>query len=342
MKLAIFASQSLRTLIAVALPMIIVACSSSRPAPVIETRPQSGTASSKPTTPTTTQPTGSGAQVQKPGDLEKVHVIQKGDTMYSIAFQHGVDYRELAAWNNIVNPNVIKLGDTLRLTPPGSQIIAGTVNAPSVSATPVATPLIITPMPVGASTGGNSDKLKTEPRATKTPYSDAALARAQAEANAAPGSPVAAQVAPTPTTPPTPSSSASTSPAAANSSDTIDWAWPIQPAPKGKLLATFTDANKGIDIAGSKNTAVLAAAAGKVIYSAAGLRGYGRMVIIKHNDNWLSAYAHNEKILVQEDQVVKKGEKIAEMGNSDAEQVKLHFEIRKQGKPVDPIKLLPN
>ena len=104
----------------------------------------------------------------------------------------------------------------------------------------------------------------------------------------------------------------------------------------------FTDANKGVDIFGNKGTPILASAPGKVVYSGAGLRGYGRLVIIKHNATWLSAYAHNEKILVAEGEEVKKGQKIAEMGSSDADQVKLHFEIRKQGKPVDPMKFLPN
>ena len=100
--------------------------------------------------------------------------------------------------------------------------------------------------------------------------------------------------------------------------------------------------NKGVDISGTKGTAILASSAGKVVYSGAGLRGYGRLVIIKHNATWLSAYAHNEKILVAEGEEVKKGQKVAEMGSSDADQVKLHFEIRKQGKPVDPMKFLPN
>ena len=135
---------------------------------------------------------------------------------------------------------------------------------------------------------------------------------------------------------------AATAPAPTPANDDVDWAWPIQPAPKGKIVATFTDANKGVDISGTKGTAILASSPGKVVYSGAGLRGYGRLVIIKHNATWLSAYAHNEKILVAEGEEVKKGQKIAEMGSSDADQVKLHFEIRKQGKPVDPLKLLPN
>jgi lipoprotein NlpD len=120
-------------------------------------------------------------------------------------------------------------------------------------------------------------------------------------------------------------------------SDEVDWMWPV----KGKVLAPFSEATKGMDIAGRKGAPVLAAAAGRVIYADQGLRGYGKLVIIRHNNTWLSAYAHNDKILVKEQQEVRKGQKIAEMGSSDTDQVKLHFEVRRQGKPVDPVKFLP-
>lgn len=113
--------------------------------------------------------------------------------------------------------------------------------------------------------------------------------------------------------------------------------WPV----KGKVLAPFTETSKGMDIAGKKGAPVLAAASGRVVYSGVGLRGYGQLVIIKHNNTWLSAYAHNDKILVKEQQDVKKGQKIAEMGSTDSDQVMLHFEVRRQGKPVDPAKYLP-
>jgi lipoprotein NlpD len=113
--------------------------------------------------------------------------------------------------------------------------------------------------------------------------------------------------------------------------------WPVQ----GNVLAGFDDAkNKGIDIGGKLGEPVLASADGKVVYAGSGLRGYGNLVILKHNNTYLTAYAHNQTLLVKEDQQVKRGQKIAEMGNSDSEQVKLHFEIRKLGKPVDPAKLL--
>jgi len=120
--------------------------------------------------------------------------------------------------------------------------------------------------------------------------------------------------------------------------EAVDWMWPV----KGKVIAPFTEATKGMDIGGKKGAPVVAAAGGRVVYAGTGLRGYGKLVIIKHSDTWLSAYAHNENILVKEQQEVKRGQKIAEMGSTDADQVKLHFEIRRQGKPVDPAKLLPS
>ena len=114
--------------------------------------------------------------------------------------------------------------------------------------------------------------------------------------------------------------------------------WPV----KGKVLSPFTETSKGVDIGGRKGAPVVAAAAGRVVYAGAGLRGYGKLVIIKHNNTWLSAYAHNDNLVVKEQQDVRKGQKIAEMGASDTDQVKLHFEVRRQGKPVDPAKVLPS
>jgi lipoprotein NlpD len=139
-----------------------------------------------------------------------------------------------------------------------------------------------------------------------------------------------------PTGPPTSSSAA---PATSGDSDALDWAWPA----KGKIVAGFSEtANlKGIDIAGKSGQPVLASGPGKVVYAGSGLRGYGKLIIIKHNNTFLSAYAHNREILVKEGQQVARGQKIAEMGDSDADQVKLHFEIRRLGKPVDPAKFLP-
>jgi lipoprotein NlpD len=135
---------------------------------------------------------------------------------------------------------------------------------------------------------------------------------------------------------PSPAPAVSAAPSAGE--DDIAWIWPAQ----GTLVAGFDEAkNKGLDIAGKAGDAVIAAADGRVVYAGAGLRGYGNLIILKHNNTFLTAYAHNQTLLIKEDQSVKKGQKIAEMGNSDADRVKLHFEIRRQGKPVDPAKYLP-
>ena len=150
----------------------------------------------------------------------------------------------------------------------------------------------------------------------------AASAARHSSAPAATSAPVATSVLPTP-------------PAG---DDDIAWIWPAQ----GALVAGFDEVkNKGFDIAGKAGDAVIAAADGKVVYAGSGLRGYGNLIILKHNNTFLTAYAHNQTLMIKEDQSVKKGQKIAEMGNSDADRVKLHFEIRRQGKPVDPAKYLP-
>ena len=139
--------------------------------------------------------------------------------------------------------------------------------------------------------------------------------------------PVVARVEPKPAPPP------------ADGDEKVDWVWPA----KGKIVTGFSEAAslKGIDIAGASGQPVAASAGGKVVYAGTGLRGYGKLIIIKHNGTFLSAYAHNKEILVKEGQQVTRGQKIAEMGNTDADQVKLHFEIRRQGKPVDPLRYLP-
>jgi len=209
-----------------------------------------------------------------------------------------------------------------------------------------------------------SDAVKTAPKAIKEPYSDQAVRELSLAATAVPApretlamtAPPGPRVepAPGPRTEPTPEpkpdakSDVRPSPPAGSAGnrapstsdpDQIDWAWPT----KGKIIAGFSDtANlKGIDIGGTAGQAVHASAAGRVVYAGSGLRGYGKLIIIKHNATYLSAYAHNREILVKEGQQVTRGQKIAEMGNTDADQVKLHFEIRRQGKPMDPAKYLP-
>jgi lipoprotein NlpD len=291
-------------------------CGTRQPAPVVDRAPQPATPKSEPARPAAPKP------VAKP---VPTHTIKRGETLVGIALQYGLDYRELAAWNGIVNPNVISVDQVLVLAAPGG--------APAPPAGVVATPLAGSGTVIESRPLANTEKLKVEPRAQRLPYSDKALAQLSAADGAGDA---AAHVAAPPAPPPAPAA-APERPAAGTQAEAVDWIWPA----KGKVLSAFTEATKGIDIAGKKGAPVVAAAGGRVVYAGQGLRGYGKLVIIKHNDIWLSAYAHNENIVVKEQQDVKRGQKIAEMGATDTDQVKLHFEVRRQGKPVDPARVLP-
>lgn len=237
---------------------------------------------------------------------KKNYVIKKGDTLYSIAFEHGLDYREVADLNNIKNPSAIQIGQQIQLAEAESG--GGEMAAVHAADLPA---------------------VKIQPKVAKLPYSEQAVAQIE---NMQQGASQVAAVVPVVT------KTASDSTQEKDADENVQWGMPA----KGKLINGYSESanRKGVDIAGNKGQEVLASAAGKVVYSGSGLRGYGKLVIIKHNKTFLSAYAHNDKILVKEGQSVSKGQKIAEMGNSDADQVKLHFEIRKFGKPVDPSKYL--
>lgn len=247
----------------------------------------------------------------------KVHVVQKGDTLYAIAFNYGLDPRELAEQNNIQDPNLIQVGQQLNL-------VAG-------SAAP-------RPAAVVESRAVQST-VKDQPKVVKYPYSEAAVA--QAEAAQSGSTPVLAKVDAKPKPEARVEVKADTkveSVAEAGADDVLEWSMPTQ----GKLIGSFSEADnrKGVDIAGKLGQAVFASAPGKVVYSGSGLRGYGKLLIIKHNKTYLSAYAHNDQLLVKEGDSVTRGQKIAEMGSSDSDQVKLHFEVRRLGKPVDPANYL--
>lgn len=264
------------------------------------------------------------------------HTVQKGETLYSIALEYGLDYRDLASWNGLGDVNRILVGQTLSLTAPDAGLKAA---EGKVQATALKSP-VITTQPITGSAN------ITQPQAIKLPYSQAAVnqlshiadkpvtintAQATASANTA-AKPAANADKPI---------AAVTRDSAGKEADdaALDWSWPAN----GPVIAEFSEAksSKGIDISGSRGQPVYAAAAGKVVYSGSGLRGYGKLVIIKHNAIYLSAYAHNQQILVKEGQTVSRGQKIAEMGDSDADKVELHFEVRQMGKPVDPLKYLP-
>lgn len=317
--------KALKRAMMLALPLsvlMLAACSTRQTVPVVDRSPAPAAPAVKPTT--TTAPA---AKPAAPSSAD-FYTVKRGDTLFGIALDHGHDYREMAAWNNIVNPSVIQVGQVLRMTPPpGTPGTAGAGDS-GVVVRP------ITP-PGGTASGAASPPAGTitEPRGDKRPYSDEALAQAQGQGQGqVAAKPAAASPAPKPADKP-----GEIKPA--TESDDVAWGWPAG----GRVIGTFSDggANKGLDIAAKVGDPVLAAGPGKVVYSGQGLRGYGRLVIIKHNNTYLSAYAHNSNLLVKEGQLVTKGQKIAEAGNSDSDVPKLHFEIRRQGKPVDPVKFLP-
>ena len=294
-------------------------CATRQPAPVVERTPAPPPQAELPP-PVETKP------VAKP---VPTHTIKRGETLVGIALQYGLDYRELAAWNGIAKPNQVSVGQVLVLAAPSG--------APAAPPSIVATPLAGTGPVIEARPLANTEKLKVEPRGQRLPYSDKALAQLSAGEAVVEPSPAPAAPAAAPDFGPAATVPAPERPSAGTQSEAIDWIWPA----KGKVLSAFTEASKGIDIAGKKGAPVVAAAAGRVVYAGQGLRGYGKLVIIKHNETWLSAYAHNDNIVVKEQQEVKRGQKIAEMGATDTDQVKLHFEVRRQGKPVDPARVLP-
>ena len=332
--------------VALALLIALAGCASNAPAPVTERAPLSGAAS--PAAPAPGQP------VAEPDWRPKTYTVKRGDTLYQIALDHGLDYRELAAWNNIENINRISVGQVLALSPPGQAGPGGVVTTPLAAAPAItasgteARPPAAAPSPGGR---GNTATFKTEPRAIKMPYTEQALAQMQ-QLSPMPASPAAAAAAPAP---PVAAAAAPAAPAAAApavaaapsdaghvpeiDNEKLDWIWPAT----GRIVSGFSETAtlKGIDIAGKSGQPIVASAAGKVVYAGTGLRGYGKLIIVKHNATFLSAYAHNKEIEVKEGQQVAKGQKIAEMGDTDADQVKLHFEIRRLGKPVDPTRYLP-
>jgi lipoprotein NlpD len=239
------------------------------------------------------------------------YVVQSGDTLYSIAWAYGLDYRQVALANKIVSPAYhIEVGEKIILTavPASTKTITATQRHPASAAVPPA----------------STSKLAQRTSAAQQPVT-------------------------TPTPPPattTQQSVVTSTPARVQfiavrtvQRDGVAWAWPAQ----GRLICTFStqDLNKGIDIAAKNGAPVVAAASGKVVYASNGLRGYGLLIIIKHNDEYLSAYAHNQKLLVAEGQNVRAGQVIAKMGSTEARRVMLHFEIRKAGKPVNPLQYLP-
>lgn len=331
-----------------------------QPAPIVERSPEPvrpATAKPKPAVAAPAPPSRPAAEDARP----TTYTVKRGDTLFGIALDHGQDYRDIARWNNLADPNVIEVGQVLVVRDPavarqaagapqataGGAVTTPYASAPAAEAkevgVPAAKPLPDTRRPAAAE-GTTESGVVSGPKAIKLPYSEAALAKLRAPASGeaaakpAPAPPVAEVAAAKPDVVP-PKSDPSPAGAGAEDPEGITWAWPA----KGTILASFSENGgpKGVQIAGELGQAVLASAGGRVVYTGSGIRGYGNLVIIKHNNTYLSAYAHNRVVLVKQGDNVARGQKIAEMGNSDASRVMLHFEIRRLGKPVDPVKFLP-
>lgn len=291
-----------------AMTLVVAGCAApSRPAAPVEDRGTMigapGASSGSPGAPMlTTDPYGKPLpgieNYGKPG----YYTVRPGDTIRRIGIETGQTWQNLVRWNNLERPDIIEVGQVLRVIPPGANPVGASSTVPATGGVDPATGVVtrpVAPQPAVAPVAGASGAAAVVPSAA-----------------APPARPLASSAG----------------------DEDVGWIWPAH----GSLIAGFSEAkNKGLDIGGKTGDPVIAAADGRVVYAGAGLRGYGNLIILKHNNTYLTAYAHNQTLLVKEDQTVQKGQKIAEMGNSDADRVKLHFEIRRQGKPVDPARYLP-
>ena len=306
-----FIDRGVRLVVVVGLTVVLAACGSRvvNRAPIEERAPGAGAQAGVAVAPAAQQPPGF-ENAGKAG----YYTVKPGDTMTRIGLETGQSWRDIARWNGLLNPNLIEVGQVLRVVAPAPVQVAvppATVIAaakPASGATAPAAPL------AAGSAGG----------ATATPVQGSNVTTTAVAPTAITSTPV----------PPVQGVAAATP-----AEDEVAMIWPAS----GAVLAGFDEVkNKGLDIGGSLGDPVLAAADGRVVYVGSGLRGYGNLIILKHNNTYLTAYAHNQTLLVKEDQTVRKGQKIAEMGSSDADRTKLHFEVRRQGKPVDPVKYLPS
>lgn len=276
-------NKTLLRLFAAVLCLLLVGCAQKGRIAPVESR-------SVTVDPDLEQQSASGMRLLNPGPVpDGFYRVKRGDTLAGIALEHGLDWRDMAQWNQISDPNLIDVGQLLRIRDP---------------------------------------KLRPP---SKKPASGPQLAQSQANQPA---------MAPSTASKPGDMGVNSAAPTSAQTGPTLTgWRWPSN----GQVVSQFSEGGrKGIAIAGAPGEAIHAAEAGKVVYAGNGLRGYGNLVIVKHDGDLLSAYAHNRSILVKEGQLVKRGQQIAELGMTDAEKPMLHFEIRKAGKPVDPLAYLPN
>jgi len=282
-KLSFINTQTVRWLL---LPMVVIlsACARQRvvPAPIVERGIEMGARSSS----------FHGRSSAAASLKTQVYIVKKGDTLYGISFEAGIDVDELVALNHIDNPSEIQIGQTLRI--PMSEFDDDDVAVNKATS------------PTSTSRGGSRSKAGSKAKPVRANSTRRTYAQKRETVREA---------------------------------ENVVWGMPTS----GKLIAGFSKSEnrKGIDIIGRRGQPVVASAGGKVVYSGSALRGYGKLVIIKHNKIFLSAYAHNDKVLVKEGQSVNKGQTIAKMGSTGSNQVMLHFEIRRLGKPVNPAQYLP-
>lgn len=310
-------------LLGAALAALAGCASESVQAPVFELRPppalQPAPEAAPPSPPAASVPAGH-------------YMIRRGDTLYSIALEHGADYRDVARWNQLDDPTKISVGQVLRVTPPEGEptVQVGAARGRA----PLQARALDGSGTAAAQQGQGDGGAKVAPKALRLPYSEenlALLSKGDAASVAPAPKPVA--MAPAPARPEPPKAAA-----VDRDPESLDFIWPA----RGGLLAKFAEpSSKGVDIGGKPGDPVVAAAAGQVLYTGTGIRGFGKLIVIRHDNGFSSVYAHNREILVKEGQAVARGQRIAEMGDSDADRPKLHFEIRKSGKPVDPLHYLP-
>jgi lipoprotein NlpD len=259
----------------------LAGCAAQRSAPVVDRSARPGGVELRPAMKPAPKPAAVAAP-SAPAAPEGYYLVKRGDTLYSIALEHGVDYRELAQWNQLDDPARIQAGQPLRVKPDESHAV--TVGRPAGAAPIEARPLEL------------------------------------------PAAKEIAKEAPAP------------APAVVSAPAATDFVWPA----RGKILAGFAEPrSKGIDIDGKLGDPIVAAAAGRVTYIGSGIPGLGKLVVIKHDNGFITVYAHNRSIVVKEQQSVARGQKIAELGSSDADRPKLHFQIRKGSAAVDPLRYLP-
>ncbi len=284
---------SARLLAVAGVVVVLAGCAAQAPAPVRQSGAPPGTATAAPA----------------PSEAQRIHVVRSGDTLMGIGRLYGQNVNDLVAWNALSNPNQLRIGQELRVSPPSA----------AVGAVAIAQPIDMTGQAGTAVRPPGGTPVFEEPRGGRQPYSDQAWAAVRPD--------VAPSAAAAPSQP--------EPPLAATESG---WLWPAN----GPIIARFDEAtNKGVGIGGNPGDPVVASAAGSVVYAGSGLRGYGKLVIIKHDDEYLTAYAHNQNLLVKEGDTITRGQRIAELGSTDADRPKLHFEIRRQGRPVDPMQYLP-